>query len=164
LKNDIEFKEVVLGEISFNKELSLDEIKSINDILKNEGFEIIEELHTKIVNQIKTLIIENIHYGKHKLLNQNYSGFLASNLGVEYAKISRLFSEKENKTIEKYIIYQKIERVKELLNYNELTLSQISYDLNYSSPQHLSRQFKQIAGMTPTQYKNIGSRKKLDTI
>ena len=164
LKNDIEFKEVVLGEISFNKELSLEEIKSINDILKIEGFEIIEELHTKIVNQVKTLIIENIHYGKHKLLNQNYSGFLASNLGIEYAQISRLFSEKENKTIEKYIIYQKIERVKELLNYNELTLSQISYELNYSSPQHLSRQFKKTMGITPGQYKNLGTRKKLDTI
>ncbi len=153
LKNEIEFKEVVLGEILFNKELSIEDIKSINDILKIEGFEIIEELNTKIVNKVKTLIIENIHYGKHKLLYQNYSGFLASNLGIEYAQISRIFSEKENKTIEKYIIQQKIERVKELLNYNELTLSQISYELNYSSPQHLSRQFKKTVGITPSQYK-----------
>ena len=164
LKNKIKFKEVNLGEISFDRELFLEEIKSINTILKIEGFEIIEELNTKIVNQVKTLIIENIHYDKHKLLNQNYSGFLTSNLGIEYAQISRIFSEKEKKTIEKYIIQQKIERVKELLYYNELTLSQISYELNYSSPQHLSRQFKKTMGITPGQYKNIGTRKKLDTI
>ncbi|MDD7913315.1 helix-turn-helix domain-containing protein [Polaribacter ponticola] len=70
----------------------------------------------------------------------------------------------EFKTIEQFIIEQKIEKVKELLIYNELSISQISYDLNYSSPQHLSRQFKQVIGLTPTQFKNIGTRRKLDTI
>ena len=78
--------------------------------------------------------------------------------------MSKLFSEIEGKTIEHYTIQQRIERVKELLIYNELTLSQISYELDYSSPQHLSRQFKQITGLTATVFKKIGRRKKLDTI
>jgi len=164
LKNNIEFKKIDLGKISFNKELSIEEIKSINTILKIEGFEIVETFEAKIISQIKTVVIENIHHKKHQLLNQNYSAFLASKIGLNYSQLSKIFSDLEKNTIEKYIILQKIERVKELLVYNELTLSQISYDLNYSSPQHLSRQFKKVTGLTPSEYKKQSSRKKLDTI
>jgi len=113
---------------------------------------------------VKALIITDIHHKKGKKSTQNFSAFLASELGVEYSSLSKLFSEIVGNTIEHYVIEQRIERVKELLIYNELTLSQISYDLNYSSPQHLSRQFKQITGMTPTLFKKKGNRKKLDTI
>jgi AraC-like DNA-binding protein len=164
LKNKIAFNNVELGKIYLQKDLSSTEIKTLDSALQKEGFEIVETVDAKIVNQIKTIIIENIHYKKHQLLNKNYSTFLAENLGIEYTQLSRVFSEHENKTIEKFIIQQKIEGVKELLIYNELTLSEISYELNYSSPQHLSRQFKQIVGITPTQFKNKGIRKKLDTI
>ncbi len=164
LINDIEFERVELGQIHFNKNLSSEEMITIKNILEKEGFEIVEAFDFKIVNQIKTLIIENIFHGRHKVFDQNYSTFLASNLDIEYCQLSRMFSELEGRTIENYIIQQKIERVKELISYNELTISQISYELNYSSSQHLSRQFKQITGITPTQYKNIGSRGKLDTI
>jgi AraC family transcriptional regulator len=164
LINELKFERVELGEIHFNKNLSKNEMLKLKSIIEKEGFEIVESLDFKIVNQIKTLIIENIYYGKHKLFNQNYSTFLASNLEIEYGQLSIIFSELEGRTIENYSIQQKIERVKEMIFYNELTISQISYELNYSSPQHLSRQFKQIVGMTPTQYKNIGSRGKLDTI
>lgn len=163
-KNNIEFNCVKLGEIHFNHLLSISEKEILKTILEKEGFKLIETYETKIVNQIKVLIIENIHYKKHRLLNQNFSTFLASNLGVEYTQLSRIFSEQEGRTIERYIIQQKIERVKELIDYNELTLSQISYELNYSSPQHMSRQFKQITEITPSEYKNIGNRNKLDTI
>lgn len=164
LNNNIDFESVDLGKIYFNKNLSSEEMITIKNILEKEGFEIVEAFDFKIVNQIKTLIIENIFHGRHKVFDQNYSTFLASNLDIEYCQLSRMFSELEGRTIENYIIQQKIERVKELISYNELTISQISYELNYSSPQHLSRQFKQITGITPTQYKNIGSRGKLDTI
>ena len=118
----------------------------------------------KIVNEIKTLIIEDIHHGKAKKVLQNFSAFLALHIGIEYSQISKLFSEIEGKTIEYYGIEQRIERTKELLIYNELTLSQISHELNYSSPQHLSRQFKKVTGVTPTQFKSFGTRKTLDTI
>jgi AraC-like DNA-binding protein len=164
LNNNIDFERVELGKIHFYKNLSNDEMIKLKSIIAKEGFEIVEAFDYKIVNQIKTLIIENIFHGRHKVLDQNYSTFLASNLDIEYGQLSRVFSELEGRTIENYIIQQKIERVKELISYNELTISQISYELNYSSPQHLSRQFKQITGITPTRYKNIGSRGKLDTI
>lgn len=164
IKNNIMFSNVELGKIHFEIDLSTNELNILKTILEKEGFEIVEEVDLKIVNQIKTLIIENIFHGRHKLFNQNYSTFLALNLKIEYGQLSRVFSEFEGRTIENYIIQQKIERVKELISYNELTISQISYDLNYSSPQHLSRQFKQITGITTTQYKNLGNRGKLDTI
>ena len=164
LINEIKFERVELGEIHFNEILTKDAMNKLKSILEKEGFEIVESYDFKIINQIKTLIIENIFHGRHKMFNQNFSTFLASNLKIEYGQLSRIFSELEERTIENYIIQQKIERVKELISYNELTISQISYELNYSSPQHLSRQFKQITGITPTQYKNIGSRGKLDTI
>lgn len=164
IKNNIMFELIELGKIHFEINLSTNELKTLKTILEKEGFEIVEESDLKIVNQIKTLIIENIFHKRHKLFNENYSTFLSSNLKIEYGQLSRIFSELEKRTIENYIIQQKIERVKELIFYNELTVSQISYELNYSSPQHLSRQFKKITGITPTQYKNIGSRGKLDTI
>ncbi len=164
LINEIKFECVELGKIYFNKNLSIDEMNTLKNILEKEGFEIVESYEFKVVNQIKTLVIENIFHGRHKLFNQNYSTYLALNVELEYGQLSRIFSELEGRTIENYIIQQKIERVKELIFYNELTISEISYELNYSSPQHLSRQFKQITGITPTQHRDIGFRGKLDTI
>lgn len=164
LKNEIKIEHIELGKIHFNTILLTDEINQLKSILIKEGFDILESYDLQIVNQIKTLIIENIFHGRHKMFNQNYSTYLALNVEIEYGQLSRIFSELEGRTIENYIIQQKIERVKELILYNELTISQISYELNYSSPQHLSRQFKQVTGITPTKYKHIGSREKLDTI
>lgn len=163
-KNNIDFVKVELGKIHFNTLITIEDKEKLKKILEIEGFEIVEEFNLRMVNEIKTLIIENIYYGKHKIAEQNYSTFLTLNLGMEYTQLSRIFSEQEGRTIERYIIQQKIERAKELLIYNELTLSQISYELNYSSPQHLSRQFKQIAGVTPSIFKVNGQRNKLDTI
>lgn len=164
LNNKIDFISVELGKIYLSSELTLKNKKTLQKALKKEGFELIESIEQKLVSQIKSLIINSI-YNKNKILNdENFSSYLAKNTGYEYSYISRLFSETEGKTIEHYFILQKIERVKELLFYDELTLSQISYELNYSSPQHLSRQFKQITGITPTDYKKLGGRQKLDTI
>ncbi|MGE5944625.1 MAG: helix-turn-helix domain-containing protein, partial [Flavobacteriales bacterium] len=117
-----------------------------------------------IVNSIKTLVVQVVHYEKEKPIHQNFSEFLSTEIGIEYSQLSKLFSEIEGKTIEHFIIEQRIERVKELLIYDELTLSEISYELSYSSPQHLSKQFKQVTGLTPSEFKNIRTRKKLDTI
>ena len=162
VRNNINFMEVGLGFIKFKEKISNKNL--LKNILKKEGFEFVEDYETSIVSQIKSLIIENIHHKKNKPLHQNFSDFLSLNINLGYSQLSKFFSELEAKTIEQFIIEQKIEKVKELLIYNELSLSQISYDLNYSSPQHLSRQFKQITGLTPTQFKKIGNRKKLDTI
>ncbi len=164
INNNFEFISVELGEIALKDDLSEEKKEILKHLLNKEGFELVEEKDAKIVNQAKTLIIESIHYAGNKPVSQNFSDFLSQNLDIEYNRLSRLFSEIEGKTIERYSIEQKIERSKELLIYDELSLSQISYDLDYSSPQHLSRQFKQITGLTPTQFKKIGKRKKLDTI
>ncbi len=164
IKNNIDFIKVDLGAIYLDNKLSIKDKKKLNKVLKYDGFEIVEEINQKIINQIKLIIIEIIHQEKEKPLYQNFSEYIANKLKMDYTNLSKLFSEIEKKTIEHYIIEQRIERVKELLTYNELTLSQISYELDYSSPQHLSKQFKQITGLTPTQFKKIGMRKKLDTI
>jgi len=163
-KNDFKIESIELGKISFRESISEEDIKHIEIVLNREGFELLEDRESKIINQIKTLIIDHVHYGREKPYNQNFSDYLSSSIGMDYSNISKLFSLIEGRTIENYIIEQKIERTKELLIYNELSISEISYDLEYSSPQHLSRQFKQVTGMTPTEFKKIGSRKKLDTI
>lgn len=163
-KNNIDFTHVGLGTIYFRKEISETTKEKLINIIKKEGFELVEDREAKIVNQIKALIIENVHYKKEKPIHQNFSEYIASNIGIEYSHLSKVFSEIQGKTIEHYTIEQKIELAKELLIYDELTISQISYELSYSSPQHLSRQFKQITGLTPTAFKKIGKRKKLDSI
>jgi AraC-like DNA-binding protein len=164
IKNKIDFLQVELGKIYFKHALANQDKKKITDILKKEGFELLEDRESKIINQIKSLIISRIHHQKEKSIEQNFSNFLADSIGIEYSQISKLFSNIEGRSIENYIIVQKIERAKEFLIYNELTLSQISYELNYSSPQHLSRQFKQVTGLTPTAFKKIGKRKKIDAV
>jgi len=164
LKNSIRLINIKLGEIELDSETFKNNTAKIKNILHHEGFELVENKDTALINKVKSLIIESIHYEKEKPVYQNFSDFIATHLKVEYSYVSKLFSEIEGKTIEHYTIEQKIEKVKELLVYDELTLSEISYELNYSSPQHLSRQFKQITGFTTTQFKKLGNRKKLDTI
>ena len=162
--NGIDYNDVTLGVITFNEEVLNKNKELLNKILRKEGFEILENKDAIVVSKIKALIIKNIHQGIEKPEHQNFSKYLSSQIGIDYSHISNLFSELEDKTIEHFIIEQRIERAKEFIMYNELTLSQISYELNYSSPQHLSRQFKQVTGLTPTEFKNIGQRQKLDNI
>ena len=161
-RHNIDFVRVDLGKIYFDREISENTKQQISKFLNNEGFELIEDKDQQRINEIKVFIINHVHYNKAS--GVNISTGLTEKFGVNYTAISKLFTQIEGKTIEQYTIQQKIERTKELLIYGELTLSQISYELNYSSPQHLSRQFKQITGLTPTQFKTIGKRNTLDTI
>lgn len=164
IKNRIEFNHVDLGVIYFEREVLEQEKEKLKEILEKEGFELVEDREAVIVKNIKTIVVQLIHHGMEKPVHQNFSEFISSELGIEYSQLSKLFSEIEGNTIEHYIIEQRIERAKELIVYDELTISQISYLLNYSSPQHLSKQFKQITGLTPSVFKSIRDRKKLDTI
>ncbi|MCF6308837.1 MAG: AraC family transcriptional regulator [Flavobacteriaceae bacterium] len=164
IKSKIDFANIELGVITFNKIISKNDKLKLVSILEKEGFELVYNRETKIINQVKVLVIKNIYHNENNKMKQSYSNYLAENIKIDYSIMSKLFSDIEGKTIEHYIIEQKIERVKELLIYNELSISQISYELNYSSPQHLSRQFKQITGFTPSQFKSIRKRKKIDTI
>lgn len=164
LKHNIEFNKVDLGVIYLSSEIFKNKKQKISQILQKEGFELIESKELQIVNQVKTIVINFIHNKAKKEQLKKFSDALSSTIGIDYSRLSKIFSSIEKRSIENYVIAQKIERAKELLIYNELSLSEISYELNYSSPQHLSRQFKQVTGLTPTVFKKLGARKKLDTI
>ncbi|SFE70811.1 AraC-type DNA-binding protein [Thermoflexibacter ruber] len=143
-----------LGEIEIANQIGKEALEQIRNILKINGFELVEDRKQKIVEQIKTLVIELIHRNLEATpLLVNYSDYFSEQLGFDYSYLSMLFSSHEGITIEKYIILQKIERVKELLTYGELTLSEIAYQMDYSSVQHLSNQFKKVTGLTPSEYK-----------
>jgi AraC family transcriptional regulator len=157
----IELGEVLIKEDKLTKEQQV----QLSENLKQLGFELLDDKRKKIIEQIKALIINNIHYNKENT-SKNYSSFIAENLHHDYSYLSKLFSETEGITIEQFIINQKIEKVKELLVYDEKSLSEIAFETNYSSVAHLSTQFKKITGLTPTQFKQSGihHRKTLDTV
>lgn len=156
---------VELGEVVLSEELSDIQKDQVKSVLEKVGFELIDNRKSQLIERVKTLLIELVHRQNNQL-NTNLSDYLSQQLGHDYSSISTLFSEVEGTTIEKYYIAQKIERVKELLVYDELSLSEIAHLLNYSSVAHLSKQFKKTTGLTPSHFKQIGAlkRKPLDEL
>jgi len=146
--------EVELGEVAIPEELSPQKKNQLNNVLLSFGFELMDDKKSRIIEKIKNSIIELVHYSE-KQLKTNFSKYISDKLNHDYNYLSNLFSEVEGTTIEKYFITQKIEKVKELLVYNELSLSEISVRMNYSSVSHLSRQFKNVTGFTTTHFKTI---------
>jgi len=147
----IPYIEVKLGEAVVETEYI--DYNTLDTELRTIGFEIIQNKTQKIVEQIKTLIIDLIHHNNGDNLEINFSEYLNKKLGYDYSYISNIFSKEENTTIEKFIIIQKVEKVKELIEYNELNFSEIAFILNYSSASHLAKQFKRITGFTLSEYK-----------
>lgn len=149
----------------WKKQLSKDQESKLSDALKKAGFELIDDKRSKVIEKIKTFIIDIIHY-QNELPEKNFSELISKYLNHDYSYLSNLFSESESITIEQYIINQRIEKTKELLIYDELSLSQIAFQLGYSSTAHLSNQFKKLTGLTPSQFKKMGiqSRKSLDDL
>lgn len=131
----------------------------IENNLNQAGFEIIEKHTLQLVEKIKILIIDYVHNVSVDE-KMNFSTFLCSKINLEYNYLSSLFSSVENTTIEHFMISIKIERVKELLIYDEKTLSEIAYEMGYSSVAHLSGQFKKVTGFTPSYFKNLGEKKR----
>lgn len=151
--------QIELGEVSLEKAPQAAQLVQLRNGLKSLGFELIDDHKSRIIEQIKTTIIELVHY-QARTQALKLSAILADKLNHEYTYLSNLFSSVEGQTIEKYYILQKIERVKELLVYNELTLSQIAYQLGYSSVAHLSAQFKQVTGLTTSAFKALRNYKR----
>ena len=145
---------VLLGEVSLNQELLDEQKEKVRETLEPLGFELIDDKKSRIIEKIKNVIVDLVHH-KDSLLQTNLSDLLSAELNHDYSYLSNLFSEVEGTTIEKYFIAQKIEKVKELLVYDELSLSEIAYRLNYSSVAYLSNQFKKITGLTPSHFKQI---------
>lgn len=162
-KMNLSVVSIKLGEVELVRDLEEEERQELAYGLKELGFELLEDKISKIIEQIKNLIIELVHYQKEPL-KINLSAYLSENIRQDYSTLSKLFSDVEGVTIEHYFIAQKIERAKELLVYDELTLSEIAIDLNYSNVAHLSNQFKKVTGYTPTQFKKEKAhlRKPLD--
>jgi AraC family transcriptional regulator len=151
---------VTLGEAKVEENPRVD-IKKIKSVLEENGFELIEDKRVKVIEKIKNVIIALVHHSNQlAALKENYSKYIEKQVGMDYHQLSRLFSSVENTTIEKFLIAQKIEKVKELLVYGELTLSEIAVQLGYSSVQHLSNQFKQVTGFTPSEFRKIKQEKR----
>ncbi|WP_166384603.1 MULTISPECIES: helix-turn-helix domain-containing protein [unclassified Polaribacter] len=150
----ISVKDIQLGKLESNLEINNTLKLLLSARLKERGFELLEDKSQKMITQIKALIVAQIHHSKEPL-TINFSDYIADKLQHEYASLSRLFSSVEGITIEKFILKQKIEHVKELLFYKEYTLSEIAFQMNYSSVAHLSAQFKKETGMSPSQFKKM---------
>jgi AraC family transcriptional regulator len=162
-KLDISFTHMDLGEVSLSTTPSSDKLKVLGERLHGLGFELLDDKKTALVEKLKTTIIRLIQNGS---LNTKLSIVLQEALDTDYHYLSTVFSTMEGLTIEKYVILQRIERVKELLQYDEMNLSEIADNLGYSSVQHLSQQFKKITGLTPTGYRQLktNDRKPLDMV
>jgi AraC-like DNA-binding protein len=141
-----------LGEADLNRELSAEETDQLTGQLHRVGFELIDDRKTRLVEKIKNIIVTLVHETR-EWPKQTLSAYLADQLHYDYKYLSNLFSEAEHTTIEKFLISQKIERVKELLEYDELSLGEIADQVGYSSSGHLSNQFKKVTGLTPGQFK-----------
>jgi AraC-like DNA-binding protein len=162
IKNELEQADVIveniqLGEISISYDAEVVSIAKVNEILEENGFEIIRDREEQIVENIKKAVIDLVHHSTFNSMVRN-SDFLVEKFNMSYQRLSSLFSKHENITLEKYIILHKIEKVKELLQAEELSLSEIAYMMAYSSVQYLSTQFKTVTGVSVTEFKKDPAR------
>jgi YesN/AraC family two-component response regulator len=150
----LHFTVVELGEVETNDELTPEQLQEIRTALLRSGLELMEDKKSILIERIKNIIVEMIHYSDEQPV-LNFSSYLGEKLNYDYNYLSNLFSEVKGTTIEHFIIAHKIERAKELLIYNELTLTEIAEKLHYSNVAHLSNQFKKVTGLTPSFFKKM---------
>lgn len=153
-KLNLHFIVVELGEIEIMENLSTEELQNLSLLLKEVELELMDDKRAILIEKIKNVIIEMVHYTEERP-RTNFSDYLSDKLKHDYTYLANLFSEVTGTTIEHYIIAHKIERVKELILYDELNLTEISYLMNYSSVAHLSTQFKKVTGLTPSHFKQL---------
>jgi AraC-like DNA-binding protein len=160
LKLGLHLVAVDLGEVEIREDLSSKQRANLNEGLLNSGLELMDDTREVLVEKIVNVITQMIHYSD-ELPKVNCSDYLCEKLGYDYTYMSNIFSEVKGITIQQFIIINKIERVKELLTYDELNLTEISYKLHYSSVAHLSNQFKKITGLTTSNYKLLKDKKRM---
>jgi len=161
-KLGLQFIVVDLGAVEIMGDLTLEQHDVLKANLLLSGLELLDDKKAILIEKIINVIVQMIHYSD-EVPKENYSDFISEKLNYDYTYLSNIFSEVKGITIQQFIIIHKIERVKELLLYDELNLSEISYKMNYSSVAHLSNQFKKITGLTPSYYKKL-KRKRLDNL
>lgn len=155
---DVVYYSVKLGEADIKEIPSGRNLRKLKKNLKKRGFEYLVDKDTELVNVVKSYLIDKIHYSQNSDSKQNVSEKLSTLLKKDYSTISRTFSKVEKNTIEHFIKTQKIEKVKELISYDQLNLSEIAYEVGYSSISHLSNQFKDLVGMSPSEFKKLNEK------
>lgn len=158
VKLGLTFIAVDLGAVEFKESVSTEQLDILKFNLLKSGLELLEDSKSILIEKIKSIIIEMIHY-EEEIPKVNYSTYISEKLDYDYTYLANTFSEVKGITIQQYIIYHKIEKAKELLLYDQLTLTEISYRLHYSSVAHLSNQFKKITGLTPSYYKSLKKKR-----
>jgi AraC-like DNA-binding protein len=157
-KLGIHFLSIEIGMVELKTELTSKQHEKLAINLKKVGLELLDDKKSILIDKIKNVIIEMIYYNE-EVPKVNYSDYISGKLGYDYTYLSNIFSDVKGITIQQFIIFYKIERVKELMLYDELNLTEISYRLNYSSVSHLSNQFKKITGLTPSFFKQVKKKR-----
>ncbi len=164
-RNNLQTKYVRLGEVELEKKPTASQLKNFTQELLETGFELLDDQKTQLIEQVKNLLIQKVQGGN---VEEHFSltKFISEKVFKDYSAVSKLFSQLEGITLEQFFNLQKIEKVKEWLIYKEQSLTQIAFNLGYSSTQHLSSQFKNLIGMTPSQFKKLGAlnRKSIDAV
>ncbi len=164
LKSELEklglhYRKIELGEADIEEEISPEQWNELNIALKRSGIELMENKKSILIEKIKGIIVELVHYSEEPL-EINFSDYLSQKMNHDYTYLANLFSETTGVTIEHFLIAHKIERVKELLVYDELNITEIAWAMHYSSVAHLSNQFKKMTGLTPSHFKKIKEKKR----
>jgi len=158
-KLGLHYANVELGEVEIQEDLSSDQLSALSALLEEAGLELMDDKKSILVEKIKAIVIEVVHY-KDDMIKVNLSDYISEKLNHNYSYLSNLFTEVKGTTIEKFYLAHKIEKVKELLVYDELNLTEIAYKLHYSSVSHLSNQFKKMTGLTPTHFRNLRQKRR----
>jgi len=158
-KLGIKFSEVKIGEAHLFEKVSAEQLNQLDISLRKSGLELMDNKKSILVEKTKTAIIDLVHYTEEQI-KVNLSEYLSDKLNYDYTYLANLFSEVKGITIEKFYLTHKIEKVKELIVYNELNLTEIAYKMHYSSVAHLSNQFKKITGLTPTHFKRLKHKRR----
>jgi AraC-like DNA-binding protein len=158
-KMGLQYVEVKIGEANIIENILPEQLKQLDTALRKSGLELMDNKKSILVEKIKSAIIELVHY-RDEQIKVNLSGFLSDKLNHDYTYLANLFSEVKGTTIEKFYLAHKIEKVKELIVYDELNLTEIAYKMHYSSVAHLSNQFKKITGLTPSHFKKLRNKRR----
>ncbi len=153
----LHFVVVDLGEVEIMEDLSGMQRERVRLALQHSGLELLDDKRAILIEKVKNIIIEMVHYSKEPV-KKNFSDYLSEKLNYDYTYLANLFSEVQGTTIQQFVISHKIERIKELMMYDELNITEIAFLMNYSSVAHLSNQFKKTTGLSPSQFRNFKSR------
>jgi AraC-like DNA-binding protein len=158
-KLGLHFMVVDLGEVEVMEDLSTEQMEKLQIALQESGLELMDDKKAILIEKIKNIIIEMVHHSD-EVIKTNFSDYLTSKMDYDYTYLANLFSEVQGTTIAQFLISHKVERIKELIIYDELSISEIAWKMNYSSVAHLSNQFKKVTGLTPTHFKQLKDKRR----